>query len=512
MRLVPTRSLVGREPLGSVLVAALVLVALLCCSLSAWAQTPGVTILSPKADEPVRGAYALSATKPNPDEGWVSIVLTKGPGITEPQFLAAVISPYKYEWDTRVRQRGKRVYPDGAYTLQFSGHKPTGEALGTQAISAQVQNDVAATQVGEAIELRHQFTARERERFSVKCESRLQLPVQLRPLEAILGSMQSQLRLVFTESVMDVEEGVEATVRKRPREGQYEAQGQPPRLFPGLGRDYTMRARMNGLLLPMRPELGRFGFGELYIVLPSGMVTLGHKWTSEAAVMPEFSAAQRQVVPAQHVLEGFEWLHGQKCARIRTTYQYRGPVIMVVEGAGLNVQTTMQGERATYFAYETGKVLLTEETNQHRLQMDLEQVGKRPDRGDEDEDDEEEDEEDEEEEEEEEDDDENANAGRPWYVSQPTGPRLWRSSATMAPDQGTVLLAGLNDTADAGTVYFAQRPTVRGPTVRRPSAGRPAPGRAARGAPAAAVEGALVVDVPYEVSIRIERIEAAPTT
>ena len=94
--------------------------------------------------------------------------------------------------------------------------------------------------------------------------------------------------------------------------------------------------------------------------------------------MPEFSTAQRQVVPAQHVLEGFEWLHGQKCARIRSTYQYRGYVTVVVDGAGLNVQTTMQGERVTYFAYETGQTLLIEEDNNHKLLVDLEQVGKTP--------------------------------------------------------------------------------------------------------------------------------------
>ncbi len=501
MRTAPSVDPMFRQRHGGVCLLFAVLVAFLCCCLGAWAQTDGIEIRSPQPDPAkpgelptVRGAHKLSASKPNPGEGWVSIVLTDGPGVKEPQFLAAVVAPYSFTWDTRRRQAGKRVYPDGQYTLQFSAHQPTGETIGTKTISTQIQNDVNAAEIGDAIELRHQYVPRERTRYTVKGQSRLELPTQLRPLEKVLESMQSELDLAYTSVVMDVgpvspdrPDTIEAMIRNTPRDGIYEAQGQAPRLFPGLGRSMSVKARNNGLILPMRPEIGRFGFGEMYIVLPSGPVKLGHRWTSEASVMPEFSTAQRQVVPAQHVLEGFEWLHGQKCARIRSTYQYRGYVTVVVDGAGLNVQTTMQGERATYFAYETGQTLLIEEDNNHKLLVDLEQVGKTPDRGGGDDDDEDEDEDEEEEDEEEEDEDEDASAGRPHYVTAPA--------------------------SDMGTVFFAQvRPTVRPPgAARPPAAGRAVRGPARGGAVAAPAAGGLVVPVPYNVHIRIERGESGAT-
>ncbi|MGD8236952.1 MAG: hypothetical protein PVH68_00245 [Armatimonadota bacterium] len=520
MRTAPAGESLCGKARGGLVFAALLLIAVLCSCAGAWAQAGGVTIISPQIDEEVRGTYTLSATKPNADQGWVSIVLTGGPTVTEPQLLAAVIAPYKYKWNTRARVGGKRVYPDGEYTLQFLAHKPAGgDPIGSVTIKAQVSNDVDPADVPEGIELRHQYEARQKARYSVQCESRLQLPAQLRLLEEVLGSMQSQLDLAYTASTMDVDDlapefpGVlEATIRNTPRDGILESQGQAPRLFPGLGRSHTVRARDNGLVRPVRPESGRFGFGEMYIVMPRGPVKIGHRWTGEASVMPEFSAGQRQIVPAQHVLEGFEWLHGQRCARIRSTYRYPGYMTVTIDGAGVTVRTTMQGERATYFAYEIGQVRLIEETNRHQLRVDLAQVGKRPDSDEEDEEDEED--EDEEEEEDEEEGDEDANAGGRWYVQRPGVPGAWRTTAAAPRDEGTIVLTSLTDSPDAGRLYFAQRPTVRRPGTGRPPgvAGPPGvrgPGgaRPGRDEPAAAADAPIMVTVPYEVKIRIERTD-----
>jgi len=93
----------------------------------------------------------------------------------------------------------------------------------------------------------------------------------------------------------------------------------------GTGDYFTMIAEVNGEIGPKRIAGEHYGFGELYVEIPQGRTyNVGDSWSSAMTVVPDFTKRQVKKVTGQHEIQAVEWVHGRKCVRIHSTYEYKG--------------------------------------------------------------------------------------------------------------------------------------------------------------------------------------------
>ena len=196
----------------------------------------------------------------------------------------------------------------------------------------------------------------------------------------------------------------------------------------GTGDYFTMIAEVNGEIGPKRIAGEHYGFGELYVEIPQGRTyNVGDSWSSAMTVVPDFTKRQVKKVTGQHEIAAVEWVHGRKCVRIHSTYDYKGDMELkladwiLLAGGGMGgmmggsgeggyggygsasyggsgamggygmggpggpmgamqqpvdprivkCTTEMTGEQTTHFAFELGRIERIEETNKHKLKMDV---------------------------------------------------------------------------------------------------------------------------------------------
>ncbi|MFQ6096863.1 MAG: hypothetical protein ACE5O2_03990 [Armatimonadota bacterium] len=336
------------------------------------AQTP--LLKSPRDGQVVRGIVALSATKPNPGEGWISYMLTGGQ-LEKPTLIAAVINPFTYNWDTRERQEGKRRFPDGRYTLVMTAHDPTSRVLAREEVAIEIQNSVTAPEVADGVRLEYKFERGASSTYLVTGEAELTLKSADKAYQAVVAPLAGVMNLTFTRTILGYSELDGGIVRNAPTEGVLEMEGVAPRLFPNLAKLFTIYQATNGVTKAAKKDDPRFGMGELYVALPSRVLRTGDTWESEMAIMPEFTKAKRQICNGRHTLEGFEWMHGEKCARIKSEYSYKGTLTLRPGTFDVAAETDMKGTQTMWFAYEIGRVLHVEEENKHDLTLDTSKFG-----------------------------------------------------------------------------------------------------------------------------------------
>jgi hypothetical protein len=348
------------------------LAALLAVGTLALAQ--GVELKTPRDGQLLRGIVPLSATKPDPGEGWISYMLTGGQ-LEKPTLVAAVIDPFSYDWDTRERQEGKQRFPDGQYTLLVSAHDPTSAIIGSERAALTIQNTVTGPDAANGVRLGYQFPNGASDSFAVTGDAELTLTSGDQAYEAVVAPLAGVMNLTFTRTILGYSQQDGGIVRNAPLDGVLEMEGVTPRLFPDLGKLFTIYQATNGVTKAMRKDDPRFGLGELYVALPSRTLRPGDTWESEMAFMPEFTKAKRQISNGTHTVEGLEWMHGRKCARVKSSYSYKGPVTMRPGAYDVEFDTDMKGTQTMWFAYETGELMHLEEENRHSLTIDTSKLG-----------------------------------------------------------------------------------------------------------------------------------------
>jgi len=110
-----------------------------------------VQILSPSPGATVHGIVQIKATKPQPDEGWITFSVSP----SQDKYLAAAMSPFSIEW--KLYRGDARVYPDGRYTIIATGFDGSGRRQGQSSIAVTVKNDIDPSEIGTTVELKTNY-------------------------------------------------------------------------------------------------------------------------------------------------------------------------------------------------------------------------------------------------------------------------------------------------------------------------------------------------------------------
>lgn len=293
----------------------LVLLAALLCTSMAFSQ---VQISSPTNGQTVRGIISVSATKTDPNNGWIAYKI-EGPQQSG-DFSTAVVAPFSFRWDTNLRDTaGKPKCPDGEYTITAVAHEPSGNKSGQDSVRVTLSNELPASEKPGSIKLQTNYK-RHRE-FSVSAEGseRAKLieheDLHQKIIEMFTGSLDAQWR----ERAMSNSAGGSAIVRLYPKTGYHSFSGYKPTNLRGLGDVVTLIAQPDASMKLKHKDDSDFDIGELYLELPDRTLREGSTWRSQMYVMPMLRADRRRVT-ANHRLDGFQWVGPYKCARIISQY------------------------------------------------------------------------------------------------------------------------------------------------------------------------------------------------
>jgi hypothetical protein len=369
-------------------VLAMVFVSFFCGGLACLAQD--VEVVQPRDGEIVRGVVTVLGSKAASD-GYVTVAVRGPSGVEE--FVGAAATPFKVPWDSRERtDTGGRRFPDGRYSLIVSGHSPAGETQGRTAVEVSVANDVEQPEVLGGVQLRYKFARNERMDYRLQgrskvrvaedpdiqardkmkqyaAQQRMAMAEQYKPQ---LVALEVESDVVWSESVIGAAEGGAGTVRKSVSSGWLDFGTGQPQMLSQIGRTFTLLIQPNGKQEPKRPGDPTLMWGEQTIEMPSEPLEIGKTWQSAIGFIPhdlvyaDPRSSGAKTAKAQHTLEGFEWHSGYKCARIRSTFTFKGPVLLTT---GYQFVTDMKGERITYFAYEQGKQVAFTERLEHEFEL-----------------------------------------------------------------------------------------------------------------------------------------------
>jgi hypothetical protein len=347
---------------------AFLLAALLSMAPAAWAQE--VAFLSPSHGETVRGVVYLRATKPAPEDGWISYKIA--PAGQEGQYVAAVIKPFEYAWDTRARGKdGKPLFADGEYVLTATAFDPSANTVGESRVVVRVANEIPASVVGEPVRLRCSYQRGQQLRFSAEAQLTLTLPEEekkrtLIPLHLDLLVVADWTETVLTPTGADSP----AVIDKVLERGYLQVVGGEGTQLPGAGQRFRLCVYPNAAIELLNDKDKHFPLGEYFVRLPERMLYRGDSWEDELAVLPLPNAIARHVLRAQHRLDGYEYAAGQRCARLVSTFSETDkPVLVKVGQAIFPLKTSYQATRHSYFGLDSAHFVAFEEITKHTIEL-----------------------------------------------------------------------------------------------------------------------------------------------
>lgn len=416
----------------------LVLLAALLCTAMALSQ---VQIASPTNGQTVRGMLSISATKSDPNNGWIAYKI-EGPQQSG-DFSTAVVSPFSFRWDTNLRDAaGKATYPDGEYTITAVAHEPSGNKSGQDSVRVTLSNELAASEKPSSITLQTNYKRHSELAASAEGSERAKLieheDLHQKIIEMFSGSLDARWR----ERAMSNSAGGSAIVRMFFDKGYHSFTGYKPTNLSGVGDITTLIAQPNASLKLKHKDDSHFNLGELYLELPDRSLREGSTWRSDMYVLPMLRADRRRVT-ANHRLDGFQWVGPYKCARIISQYSENdvklklrmgtstapaggmgmpgggdpfgmgammgavdqrmdllnrmsapnaedlswelggpqpagpgGPQAATAQGpASAEIKTSYSGVRISYFAYELGQFVRSEDIITHKMTIDSSQFG-----------------------------------------------------------------------------------------------------------------------------------------
>ena len=372
-----------------------------------------VVLLSPAPDAEVRGRVQLIATKRDPG-GYV--IFRAGD-----KFLYATASPFQFQWDTR------RV-TDGPVRLDAVGYDTRAELEGQADITVTVRNAIAESEIPPQGLLLRAGLKRDAGWVSqILGVSNISGGSQVEATQ--LAALDDRLTAELRQTIEDVAgDGSSATIAARLESGTLRRAGQEVPL-PMVKRSARETLLSTGLIKPIFSRSGpaRIGLGELSIGLPPTPVKLGDQWNATLVTITDLATTNVIELPARHTIEGLQWYGEQRAVRIRSTYT-ASQIVLSLPGVALMaptpemgapyaptpyapiaprrigssrdddeqeggppptappppagqpamptgiILTDVSGQRTTWFAYETGRVLRIEETLQARVQTGAEPV------------------------------------------------------------------------------------------------------------------------------------------
>lgn len=320
------------------LVMALITLVTLGACLTASAQ--GVRFITPQDGDTVRGLVKVQATKPNPNEGWISYKIQSG---GQGDFVAAVTSPYVYTWNTLSRDdEGNDLYKDGQYTLVAVAMSPNGRKVGEASITVTLKNALSASEAPQRVDLKLWYDR------NVQALYRAEGEWKIRPAEdeenpedvwQLARTADGQVIAEWKNKVMSptIAAGHALLHVVVGRAGEQRGT-EPARRLSHSGKSHTYMALRDGEMRLKHDDETSFPFVEMGVVLPEDPVRVGDRWSSDISVQPiPYSDVEMRTVRAQHRVEGFEVVFGQPCVRIRSTFS------VDKEKIRFSLQPTQQG-------------------------------------------------------------------------------------------------------------------------------------------------------------------------
>ena len=357
--------------LRSIALTALMAIILSGASFAAYAQ--GVRFVTPEDGDTVTGQVRVQATKPSPDEGWISYRIEHN---GEGEFVAAVTSPYNYLWDTRMRdEAGNELYPDGQYTLTAVALNPSGNKVGEATITVTVKNALAAADVPENVMLDLFYDRNVEVHYSASGEWTLRpAPDEEEPEDAweMARNYNGALVANWKNKVMSPTYAAgHAMVRVIVGSAGAQAGDSEVRRLDRSGDVISYRALRDGEMRRKHSDDPRFELAEITIPLPDRALKVGDSWQGRIQVWPDpmkgvgtaapgmgdmgmdpmmmdpgmmdpmmgmmpgdemgmgMAAAPPSDAPtkfettrvrATHTVQGFEWVMGYPTVRIKSTF------------------------------------------------------------------------------------------------------------------------------------------------------------------------------------------------
>ncbi len=409
----------------------LLLSSALFCALSAGLAQ--VEISNPSSGQTVRGTIDIQATKPDAAHGWISYKI-EGPQQSG-DFSAAIVNPFRYRWDTNSRDAtGKPVFPDGEYTITAVAHLPSGQKVGQDSVRVTLQNDLSSGQQPTSVRLQTGYRRGREMDVDGTGRARSKLIEHDDLNQKIIELFSGFLSAEWRERAMSNSAGSSAIVRMFFDKGYTSFQGTKPTNLRRVGDIFTVIVNPDSSISRKHKGDPTFDLGELYLELPDRTMREGSTWKSTMYVLPMLRSDRRKVM-GDHRLDGFQWVGGYKCARIVSTYSENGVNLKVRMGvssatpagpqaadAGIGlgfppgglgslllgpqadmmgpaaapggmgegattgtisvsappeveVKTSYKGTRVSYFAFEMGQFVRSEDIITHKLTIDNSKFG-----------------------------------------------------------------------------------------------------------------------------------------
>lgn len=366
------------------------LIALMALGSSLAANAQGVRFVTPTDGDTVRDIVRVQATKPNPDEGWISYKIYQG---DDGDFVAAATPPFTYVWDTRARDAdGNSLYTDGQYTIKAVALNPSGQRINEAEIKVTVRNAVAATDAPREVKLQLSLDRNTEVRYradgnwSIRPAAGEETPEDVWKLARQFdGALVSNWKHKVMSPTYAAGHAIIYVIvgSSGAQVGESEV-----RAFDLAGRRITYRALRDGELRRKHSDDPSFSLAEMTVPIPDRPVKPGDSWQGRINIWPDplkgtgataaagmgetdtgmddmmygpeemdggmgemgpavdASAPDRvetRSVQARHTLEGFEWVSGYPTARIRSTYRVDDDKITIPVSAGASAGMGEEG-------------------------------------------------------------------------------------------------------------------------------------------------------------------------
>jgi len=350
-------------------VTALIATIILGSCLVAGAQ--GVSFISPQDGDTVRDVVRIQATKPSPDEGWISYKIESG---GKGDFVSAVVSPFAYVWNTRARdESGNDLFKDGQYTITAVAMSPSGRKVGEASITLTLKNALSASEAPQRVDLRLFYDRNQRvhyraeARWGIRPQTGEEEPEDVYELaKAFDGAVVANWRNIVMSPTYAAGHAVLHVVvgSAGAQAGESEVEA-----LDRAGHSHTYRALRSGEMRLKHDDETAFKLAEMTVTLPDREVRVGDTWNGTITIWPDplkgtgaaaagamgegmamdpmmmgmppdmammggeagmgmgATAAptapttiETRTVRAKHTVDGFEWVMGQPTVRIRSTY------------------------------------------------------------------------------------------------------------------------------------------------------------------------------------------------
>jgi len=307
------------------------------------AQRVPVRISRPLPEGVVRGLIPITINGAAvPKDGYMVVEVND-------HFLVAVAPessglPVTYYWDSRAEFPGLGTAPpDGQYTIRVKTYNSAFRFQRSNEINVYVRN-IIKIPASQKVALRFAYPTDDVWNYTQKTTV------------TIAGQDSYSAVTPFSMTVVDAGDGV-GSVNERVGKDATETSGGTISSSPRGGSGGKLSIGPNGLFtLSRRTKKSNYTPAFSPTVLPGKAIIVGEPWIAPLRVPGLFSTPPA-IVQANHKLASLEYYLGHRAAKIVSQYEGAGTIAGQTPE---NVKIT--GTRVTFFDYERGRILRTEDT------------------------------------------------------------------------------------------------------------------------------------------------------